>query len=362
MIETYLIYNFILFGTTISAYVYEKSYSKNNQIIFLSLTFLIPFFFLAIRYNIGTDYPNYVMYFKKIASGMETIKEPGYEFINKYIADFGFDVQWVFIFFGFFTFYFAYKAFPKDGFAMSIFLFIAIFYLYEGYSAIRQGLAVAIMLYATKYIYEKNFFKYFLFILLAMSFHLMTAITLLLLYPFVNKKFNKYTLMLIITIMFILIYYFNFSTKLMEFTGMLFPKYAWYLNSKYVLGASVSYGLAGPLIKISIILLIIFNKDSIIKKYPIANIYINFTVIYIISYILHLKMSIFGRVEHIFILYMILSLVFFLKIFKKKTRFIILTLIGLFYYLMFIRYIVNGTFETDNSVHIAPYQTIFNKY
>lgn len=362
MIGTYFIYNFILFGATVSAYLYEKSNNKTHQIIFLSLTFFIPFFFLAIRYNIGTDYPNYVMYFEKIASGMDTIKEPGYEFINKVVSYFNLDVQWIFVFFGFFTFYFSYKAFPKDGFAMSVFLFITIFYLYEGYSAIRQGLAMAIMIYSTKYIYEKNFLKYFIFSIFAMSFHLMTAIVLLLIYPFANKNINKYVLILIISIMFIIIYYLDFATKIMEFTAILFPKYAWYIQSKYILGASTSYGLLGPLIKISIILLIIFHKDKVIKKYPIANLYINFTVLYIVSYILHLKMSLFGRVEHIFVLYMILSMVYFLKTFKKNSRFVMLVLMGLFYYFMFIRYIANGTINIDNSVHIAPYQTIFQKY
>jgi len=126
MIGTYLIYNFILFGATVSAYLYEKSNNKTHQIIFLSLTFFIPFFFLAIRYNIGTDYPNYVMYFEKIASGMDTIKEPGYELVNKVVAYFNLDVQWVFVFFGFFYLFFGYKALPQKGFAFGVFLLISI--------------------------------------------------------------------------------------------------------------------------------------------------------------------------------------------------------------------------------------------
>ena len=71
---TYAVYNFILFGSTISAYLYEKVQNKNAKMVFLFVSFLIPFVFLAIRYDIGTDYHHYVDYFYKIKSGYLSLK------------------------------------------------------------------------------------------------------------------------------------------------------------------------------------------------------------------------------------------------------------------------------------------------
>jgi hypothetical protein len=96
---TYAIYNFILFGSTLAAYLYEKSESKNAQMVFYSIAFLIPFSFLALRYDIGTDYQNYVDYFYRIAGGEIVPKEPGYILVNYLISEVGLDVQWLFVFF-----------------------------------------------------------------------------------------------------------------------------------------------------------------------------------------------------------------------------------------------------------------------
>ena len=355
---TYAIYNFILWGATLSAYAYEKTESKNSQIIFYVIAFLIPFVFLALRYDIGTDYQGYVDYFYRINSGDIIPKEPGYLFINYFIEQLGLDVQWLFVFFGFFAMLFAYMALPKEGFTFGVFLFIAIFYLYEGYSAVRQGLSIAIMAYAIRYIYEKKFWIYFLWAVVAMMFHLITGLLLLLIYPIVNKKINKFFSMFVILFLFLAIQFTNIADQLFKMVASLIPQYAWYLNSKFAAEATTSYGLVGPLIKVSITLLVMFFKDEIVRKFEYANIALNMYLFYIISYIFHLKISIFGRVEHIFIFSVILSLTYFIKTFDKRGRVIIIFLIGLFYYLMFMRYIANGTRAVDNAVYVNPYQTV----
>jgi hypothetical protein len=356
---TYAIYNFILWGATLSAYAYEKTESKNSRIVFYSIAFFIPFIFLAIRYDIGTDYQNYVDYFYVIANGNIVMKEPGYLFVNYFIASFGFDVQWLFVFFGFFMMLFFYKALPRDGFTLGVFLFIALFYLYQGYSVMRQGLAIAIMAYAMKYIYSKKFLPYLFWAIFAMMFHLSTALILLVMYPFANIKTNKIILIVIIIAFFIMVKFTNISAKVLEFGAMLIPKYKWYLASQHLVVAKAGLGISGTIIKISIPITIIFFKDEIINKYAEANVLINFYFLYTIFYLLHTQMSLFGRLEDIFIFSAILSIVYFSKTFEIKGRVIILFIIGLFYYLMFMRYIATGTAGADNGgVYVNPYQTV----
>ena len=356
---TFAIYNFILWGATLSAYAYEKSTSKNAQMVFYSVAFLIPFSFLAIRYDIGTDYQHYVDYFYKIASGNIVFKEPGYLLVNYLLSYFDLDVQWLFVFFGLFMMLFFYKALPRDGFAMGVFLFIALFYLYQGYSVMRQGLAIAIMAYAMKYIYHKKFLPYLLWAIFAMMFHLSTALILLIMYPFANMRTNRIVLIITIILFLIMVQLTNITERILEFGAMLIPKYKWYLTSSHLVSAKTGLGIGGTLIKISIPITIIFFKDKIINRYPEANVLINFYFLYTIFYLLHTKMSLFGRLEDIFIFSAILSIVYFSKTFEIKGRVIILFIIGLFYYLMFMRYIATGTKGADNGgVYVNPYQTV----
>ncbi len=357
---TYAVYNFILFGTTISAYLYENSTSKNMQRIFLLFTFFIPLFFLCIRYNIGTDYHNYVSYFNMISNGEIVPKEPGYIFINWLIAYLGLDVQWVFVFFGFFTMFFLYKSFPKKGFALLVYFFITAMYLYEGFSAIRQGLAIAIMAYALKYIYEDKFFLYLFWAIIAMLFHFITGIILLLLYPIIKINFNRFFLIIFIVFSYILIIKLNFLQYLLNLIPVLFPKYAWYLHSKFMRPAEISSGL-GVLLKILIAIVVIFFKNKIVENFKYAVITINLYVLYVISLMLHLKLAFFMRLEHVFLIFSLFSIVYFINTFEKNSKILVGFFFMSLFYVFFIKYIVAGTLANDNDVYINPYQTIFQR-
>ena len=362
MLLTYITYNFILFGSVYFGYLYEKSnVGTFKSKFYLALTFIIPFFFLAIRYDIGTDYQSYVTYFRWITEQGNDSKELGYTFLNHSIAFFNLDIQWLFVFFGFFTILYFYKALPKDGFALGIFLFVTIFYLYEGYSAIRQGLAIAIMAYAAKYILSKKPSVYFLYGVIAFMFHSVTAVVLLLSYFYANRKINKFVQIAVLVIVFGLVSWTNLPQKVLTLLITLTPKYSWYLESQFIQEAKTSFGLLGPLIKTGIVISVLLFKEKIINKYPIANIHLNLLFLYEVFYLFKLDIQIFGRLEHVFIFSLIISLVFFMKTVQKQSRVIAIVIILVFYYFLFIRYIANGTIDKDNSVYISPYQTIFSR-
>jgi hypothetical protein len=343
--------------TTLSAYLYEKS-EDSKRVVFYGMAFLVPLVFISLRFNMGTDYPNYVEIFYDIASGNYLRTEPAYTLLNIVVYELGLDVQWVFSVMGFLTLLFTYKSFPKDGFAFAVFLFILIHYFIGSFHMIRQGLATAIMAYAMIYIYEKNFLKFVFFTVLATAFHLATGVILFTTYFFANKKINRFVLIFIIMLAFIIVQQGLLTKGATTVINVIAPAYSYYLSGRF--GASVegSYGMVAPLMQALIAISVIFFRERIIEKYPIANIYINLYVLYIVFYFFRFEINIFNRLQYAFVYPFILSLVYFSKTFHAKGRVFILLLLGLLYYMIFLRFIYNGDINDEHSTHVRPYQTI----
>jgi len=74
--------------------------------------------------------------------------------------------------------------------------------------------------------------------------------------------------------------------------------------------------------------------------------------------IFRLDVGIFNRMEEAYMLYFILSVGYFVKVFNTQSRLIAMFLVSLFYYLMFMRYIHIATAEIENGAMVNPYQTI----
>ncbi|MBS9767859.1 MAG: EpsG family protein [Flavobacteriaceae bacterium] len=358
--QTFLIYNFILLGATFFGYLYEKSQNKGTQKLYWCLSFMIPFTFLAIRYDIGTDYQSYVEYFYRIAGGAIVLKEPAYLFINKTIAELGLDVQWLFVIFGFLFTFFAYKALPKKGFAFGVFIFLATMYLYEGLSMLRQGLATVMMAYGIKYIVDRKFIKYLILSIMAMLFHLGTGFIFLLLYPFLNRKFNRWLLLGVLLVTYLIVLKTDMVFNAMSFFVSLFPKYAWYLNSKYMEMATIGTGL-GILSNLLLGLMVIFFKDKITKRYENANVVINMYFLYLFFMILHMEMIVLLRLEHMFIFAPAIALPYCMSIFEKRGRLFVVFIVSLLLFAMFNKYIASGTLAIDNDIYINPYQFIWDR-
>ncbi len=358
--QTFVTYNFILFGATFFAYLYEKSKVKGTQKLYLFLSFFIPFIFLALRYDIGTDYRSYVDYFYRIADGEFVLKEPAYLFINKVIYILGLDVQWVFVIFGFIFMTFAYKALPKKGFAFGVFLFICYLYLYEGYTMLRQGAATVIMAYGIQFIVERQFIKYFMLSLFAMSLHLVTGFILLLVYPIVSRKYNRWILLSVLFSMYFIVIKTSIILDTISFFISLFPRYSWYIDSEFMKSATYATGL-GTLAKLLLGATVIFFKDSISKKHKNANVVINLYFCFLVGMILHIEILILLRIEHMFVFAQVLALIYFVLTIEKKSRIFVVLGIGTFFFAMFNWYITAGTLERDNDIYINPYQTILSR-
>lgn len=158
------------------AYKYEKSPERSNiRKLYLFITFLIVVCFSGFRYFVGNDYPSYVKTFYTFQKSNIIFNsvEIGYILLlflfKKYQAGYfylAFTCTFISYFFLFLTL--CREKILKWG-IFFIFTSGLLIFMNDG---MRQGVAISIFIYATRFIKEKKFIIYVLFILLASCFHL----------------------------------------------------------------------------------------------------------------------------------------------------------------------------------------------
>lgn len=166
----------------------------------LKASFVLIFFFLALRYNFGNDYQNYMELHRQFlniedydfTSPFSLFYEPGWVLLNFGFQNFGFFSMNIFLaLLSCFVYYrFITKYVPRNYYWLAVFIYVFTpeFLLIQS-SAMRQSVALIFFLIAIDYIIEKRFIPFFLLVLLASMFHY-SAIFLILVYPlvFFNKK------------------------------------------------------------------------------------------------------------------------------------------------------------------------------
>lgn len=168
----------------------------------LKASFTLIFFFLALRYDFGNDYKNYVDIFINYARNDQidfkyffvSYYEPGYLLLIWLFRTLGFFAMTaVLALFSCAIYYrFIVKYVPVKYYWFAIFLYI----FFPGFmlihsTAMRQSIAVMIFVFSIDFIYKKDAIRYFLCIGLASLFHF----TALILFPvyllaFLNRKIN----------------------------------------------------------------------------------------------------------------------------------------------------------------------------
>lgn len=203
----------------------KSTYKTLCVLAFLPMTFVSVF-----RYEVGTDWPIYNDYFYWIANGTDKFTEPLFNLLNKVIYTFTRDSWWLFAICALFICFFMFKAFMDQSVnpAFSILIFVISGDYFNSQNQIRQALAMAIFLYAMKYVKERNAKKYFLFILIAVMIHT-SAVVYIPVYFLYGLKVNARLLASIYAGTLVFLPIVN--------KGMIFivsrTKYNWYFQSGY---------------------------------------------------------------------------------------------------------------------------------
>lgn len=370
MAQSILIYFSAFIISIASAHQYQKKITEGTWkstktkpylvCFFVFLTLFLPIFVGATRQGIGTDYTNYLIFYKMfskydlVEALNKPLHEPFYTIIN-IITNMVFGGQeWaIFLVTTGLTIclvFWILKHYENDlSIAVGLFVFYMSFYI-TSLNIIRQMLAVLIVLYSVKYIFKKEPVKYIVGVLIAAMFHNTALICL----PFFildfeqgsKQRIKKQTLYVIALT----------SPLWLYIVFMYFPNLPMF--DKYLSNYDIvfnGYGI-GFLLDMSFILLpvFLFRKDllELNKKYDFfVNIALIGIPIRIIAYFQEFGSRLYLYISSFEIL--IIPLVF--RATRDHKHALLIRIITVTMYVLYFVY----TFVFNNSGEAFPYKSIF---
>lgn len=167
--------------------------------ICLCAIFVILFALSACRLNVGNDYAKYVEFMHLVNCDAYVPTEIGFNLLVKLIYGLsGFEnYLLVFAVYAFVTALLFLLALyeQSDEFALSFFLFMALGYYFQTFSTVRYYLALAIALYAMKFVLRGQWGRFLVLVLLGATFH-KSLLVVIPLYFLASRRFQKWQLAL----------------------------------------------------------------------------------------------------------------------------------------------------------------------
>lgn len=188
------------------ANISNKYNEKSRRKLFLIPIFLLFFIATGLRaFEVGNDTSTYLLFFDKAVSLKWDIIgsnyfEKGYVIYNILISYITQNHRMFIIITSFIfsicTIKFIYN-YSKNPF-LSLLIYIGLLFFYYSMTMLRQFFAMVIILYAFKFVQNRNLLKYILSVIFASLFH-SSAVIAIFIYPLYECKVNKRTLALIFT-------------------------------------------------------------------------------------------------------------------------------------------------------------------
>src|SRR5699024_9565708 len=301
------------------------SYNKKlPNSIYIIPSFMLLFIISAFRGDFMVDYNNYVEIFDTInlLSFVDSFKsginiEFGYILLNRVIGIFTnnpvylFAVTTLIILYGFYHQFNRYSV----NIWLSVLMFATAGSYYASFNITRQILAVAIVFIGSKYLYERKFFKYMLFVFLAFLFH-KSALIMIPFYFILNFRVNLRNLTLFAVCSFVLLFLFLFILSFLQNLGI----YDNYTSQAYGMLGQAATNVVLPVAFLVFALLNIKKLDS---NNTMHRIWFNATIFYAVFNILALQIEMVERIGRFFAPYPLLLIPFlFSKMKNKNLRFI----------------------------------------
>lgn len=341
---------FIIFS--IFSFCYANTRDKYMALMLKIMCFLTIFIPAAIRFNIGTDYSNYVSIFNRIKQGSEIIQEIGWEWINQLVFKTKLDVQWIFVISSFLTYIMLFKTNKKDS---CIVLIIYFLYLYTfSYNGVRNAISISFFWYSYICLTKNQKLRGFVFILIGSLFHSSGLIYLPLYFCMCFIPVSKKTTIYLGIICFIVFVKLNMATRILESSILGNFRYAAYLSrADDIAAVKIGSGLGILLRYFVTFLLYVLCDEKKCSKNEFRGMSWLFLAL-VATDSLSIQIFIFRRLVMIFyVAYMAM----FMIVFRKTNNGIVQLgrFFCLFYVLIFVFYagLVNGQNE------VIPYKSIF---
>lgn len=225
---------YIIFYLVVFLGLYLAKNLKTNGIVIYWLTYFFIFLFSALRFDVGYDY----VYYWQLLNKTLPYYEPSLnrlEFLNIELIKLSQKIQFPQFFFIIssaiilFPIGYIIRKLSRD-YLISTLLFISIpLFFLNSLSIVRQFMAIAIVLYAVKFLFENKNLTFLIWVFIASLFHLSGILGVILLLIFKTKM--RYITM-------VLLYIFGFfsSQLLYQLVVWVFPSYQKYLDQKIGIG------------------------------------------------------------------------------------------------------------------------------
>ncbi len=172
--QTYLVYFSAFFIVLLMAYLAQRK-SKKKYMIFAAVVLAL---LAGLRANtVGIDTHNYTVLFARIAEGQFDLAyglETSFKYICAFLLAIWNNSNFLFLVFALITniLIFARLWELKDTISLtwSVIVYIGVFY-FMTFNIMRQFVAVAIIFWATRYLAEKKYAKFLIFVAIAVLFH-----------------------------------------------------------------------------------------------------------------------------------------------------------------------------------------------
>jgi hypothetical protein len=357
----------------LALFVIFSPISKRNETkCFLIFSYFMLLSFACIRFGIGTDYFNYYSIYSHLPINLSYFSilkilvlriEPGFAFLGLLFKSLNIP----------FTYFVAFCAFVSLSLIIytiqhysinktfSLLIFFANYYLVYIENLLRQGIALAIFIYAFyDFIFHKNRVKYYFLIFLGMLFHVSIIISFFI--PIVvrinsNLLINPLNIIIVIIISLISSL---FVPKIIKYVLSIFTDRAsGYLNQNIKFNI---FPISLRLLEMIIIYKILKKKYILLCEYEIISIKSYFFGILV--YFSFSSISIFSRLTEYFMFIEIILIPNLLLYLGKKERKIYQTIFYLIFIMLFFKDINANIHQREfKSKRIIDYQyiTIFNK-
>ena len=358
-----LIYYTILLSFLFAFKTKYKSVMKNIY-IFLMAGFMI--FFSTLRYpKYGTDTLSYLDILQKLSSGYNytdlVLYEPGFLLFTKFISLFTLNFQIYLLIVNLIIFYVVFDFIIKysSSIWLSAFLVIGMEYYDQSMNLLRQILALILVLSSYKYLINKKYIVFFIYILIASQFHYTSfvfVVTVLLHRITISKK-N------VLIYFMILVVSFMFSGTILNYVMSQMNIYDQYLESDYynIVDEPKLACILHLLIDLSILLLGYISKcyaKTELSRSLDNNFMMKLIMIGSIFWALSVNFSTIGRVAMYFDVFSIVFIpnaIYSIKSSKSKVLIVIMTVM-----FFSVKYFVISYFR-PGWAGVYPYNFFFNQ-
>lgn len=231
---------------------------------------------------------------------------------------------------------------------LSIFVYITSGFFITSMNGIRQCLAAAIVFAATKFLFEGNWIRYFLVVLLASTIH-ETALILIPIYFIVRRRAWTRTTFSLILLAIVIVIGFN------QFTEVLFAALK---NTQY--GGYKDFAEGGAnVIRVAVegapLLIAFLGREKLRRILPNSDYIVNMALLGLIFMIISTQNWIFARFSIYFSLYQFILISWIIKLFKEKNQ-------RLIYYAILIFYLMYHYYDSVITLNIYYKSDFFDSF